>query len=123
MEAVEQQRQFVFVNGRAGIFDGHARLAAIQLQPQGKSAAVGAEFNGVVDQIINDLRDAVALRPCPDRLARQIDTHIEMLVVDFLLEGNQHITQFLAEIEARLPALLHAHGLKLCDIKHIAHQP
>ncbi len=46
-----------------------------------------------------------------------------MLVVDLLLKGDEHVAQLLAEVEAGLAAVFDAHGLQLCDIEHVAHEP
>ena len=66
-------------------FDNNSRL-----QPQGKPAAVRAEFDGVVDQVINDLGDIVLVGEGVYRVLRHIHVDIDMLVVYLLLKIHQH---------------------------------
>ena len=123
MEAIEQQRQLLRVDGRAGVLHRDMRLRAVGIQPQRQLSALRAELDGVVHQIVDDLRDRIALRSCPKRPIRQIHIDLKLLGVDLLLERNEHVTQHVAEVEADLARLVHALRLKPGDVQHIADKP
>ena len=123
VEAVEQQRQLLRVDGRAGVLHRDMRLRAVGIQPQRQLSALRAELDGVVHQIVDDLRDRIALRSCPERPIRQIHIDLKLLGVDLLLERNEHVTQHVAEVEADLARLVHALRLKPGDVQHIADKP
>ena len=68
-----------------------------------KLAALRAELDGVVEQVVDDLRDAVALGLDPDGPVGQLDVDVQALAVDLLLERDDHVAHQLAEVEPRHP--------------------
>ena len=88
VEAVEQQRKLLRRYGLTGIADAKARLLPVLLEHQSEAAAHGAELDGVIQQVIDHLRDGVAVRLRPDRFFRQIDADLQRAGVDLLLKGD-----------------------------------
>ena len=123
MESVEDQWQLLRRDGLAVVAHGYIGLAAALPDGQTQVAALGAELHRVVQQIVNDLGDIVLIGHGVYRVLREVHVHIQVLVVDLLLEGDEHLSCTLGQIEVELlflgDALL---LLQLGDIQHTAHQ-
>ena len=92
----------------AGVADAQARLLSVLLQNQPQISAHGAKLDGVIEQVIHDLRDRVPVGLCPDRLFWQVDAYLQATRVDFLLKRNKNVTHHIAEVKARLAlSLIH----------------
>ena len=102
VEAVKQQRKLFGWNRLAGISDTEPCLLPVLLQNQPQISAHGAELDGVIEQVIHNLRDRVPVGLCPDRLFWQVDAYLQATRVDFLLKRNKNVTHHIAEVKARL---------------------
>ena len=123
MEPVEYQRQLVRRDGLAVVGDGDVSLVAALFDAQPQIAPVGAELHGVVDEIVNDLRDVVRVRHGVHRVLRHIHVDVQVLVVDLLLEGDEHLPGAFLQVKVHLLFLGDAAlFLQLGDVQHTAHE-
>ena len=81
-----------------------------------------AEFDGVVNEVIGHLGDSVQIPLGVDGILGEVHSHIQTLVVDFLLKGNQHLPQAFGHVEPdhffrRNPLIL-----KAGHVQHTPHQ-
>ena len=123
VEPVEYQRQLVRGNGLAVVGDGDVGLAAALFDAQPQIAPVGAELYGVVDEIVDDLGDVVRVRHGVHRMLRHIHVDVQVLVVDLLFEGDQHLPGAFLQVKVHLLFLGNAAFLlQLGDVQHTAHE-
>ena len=73
VEAVKQQRQLLGWDRLAGVADAQARLLSVLLQNQPQISAKGAKIDGVIEQVIQDLRDRIPVGICSDWLLWQVE--------------------------------------------------
>ena len=123
VEPVEDQGQLLRGDGIALVGDGDIDLAAAQHQPQTQRSAGGAEFHGVVQQVVDHLGHGVLVRPGVDGVVGQIHSHFQIFRHDLLLEGDEHLAHAFLHVEAGL-LLLGDAGLILepGNVQHTAHQ-
>jgi len=121
MEPVKYQGQLLRRNGVAGVGDGDIGLAAAFPDLQTQGSALGAEFYGIVQQIVNHLGDVIPVGDGADRMLREVHIHIQALVVDFLLKGNQHLPGTLFQVEVHL--LFFGNALFLLELGDVQHTP
>ena len=123
VEPVEYQRQLVRRDGLAVVGDGDVSLAAALFDAQPQIAPVGAELYGVVDEIVDDLGDVVRIRHGVHRMLRHIHVDVQVLVIDLLLEGDEHLPGAFLKVEVHLLFLGDAAlFLQLGDVQHTAHE-
>ena len=123
MEPVEDQRQLLRRDGVSVIADGDIGLAAALPDLQSQIASLGTELDGVIQQIVDHLGNIVRVRHGVHRMLRHIHLDIQVLVVDLLFEGDQHLSGALLQVEMHLLFLGDAlFLLQLGDIQHTAHQ-
>ena len=91
MEAVKEQRQLLRRDRLAGVADAQARLLSVLLQNQPQISAHGAKLDGVIEQVVDDLCDAVALGLDPAGPVGQLDVDVQALAVDLLL--SEHMAE------------------------------
>ena len=116
MEAVKQQRKLFGRDRLAGVADAQARLLSVLLQNQPQISAHGAKLDGVIEQVIHDLRDRVPVGLCPDRLFWQVDAYLQATRVDLLLKRNKNVTHHIAEVKARLARFVDALRLQTAEV-------
>ena len=123
MEPVKDQGQFLRRDGLAVVGNGDVGLGAAFFNLQTQGTALGTEFDRVVKQIVNHLSDIVLIGHGEYRVLRHIHVHIQLLAVDLLLKGDQHLTGAFLQIKLVLLILRDAALiLQTGYIKHTADQ-
>ena len=124
VEPVKDQRQLFRRDGVSIVGDGDIGFRPALLDLQAQRPLLRAELHGVVDQVVDDLGDIVLVGEGEHRVVRHIHLNVDMPVVDLLLEGQQHLTACVLQIELNLFLVRNALlGLELRDIQHTADQP
>ena len=123
MEAVEDERQFLRRNGRAGIADRGDGLIPAALHADGERAAVIDELHGIVDKVIEHLRYGVRHGPHSHAELRHIYIDIQVLAVDALLKAQKRLPRRLADVEVRQLIGRDALILQAGNLQHVAHEP
>ena len=102
MEPVKYQRQLLRRYGITVVADGYIGFTAAFPNGKAQCAAIGTELDGVVQQIVDNLCDIILIGHGVHRMLRKIHIHIQMLVIDLLFKGNEHLTGAFFQIKVDL---------------------
>ena len=84
VEAVEKQRQLLRGNGLALVGDADVDLIASGAKRKGNFFFLRAEFDGIIQKVINDLGNGIRIRHGKHRIIRQIHLYMQLLLQDLL---------------------------------------
>ena len=99
MEAVENVGQIVLWDGLADVFDGNIGLASLFIEPDGYGAPGGGKLNGVVRQVIDDLRNGVALGENDYGILRKLGIDVEIFLLCPPLKAEHALEQKLGKVK------------------------
>ena len=124
VEPVKDQLQLLRRDGLALVGDGNIGL--VPALPDGKPQVfpLRAELYGIIQQIVNYLGNVVLIGEGHYRVLGHIHVHVDMLVVDLLFEGQQHLSGAFLQIEVDLLLVRNtALALEPGNVQHAPHQP
>ncbi|MPN49626.1 hypothetical protein SDC9_197248 [bioreactor metagenome] len=101
IETLEHVGQVIFFDAAARVGDGYEYKMVALVAAHAERATVGREFDGVVDEVSDDLRYFVAVGLDEAMLARKVDLDVDLLVVDARFKRDERTQQQLVDVEHR----------------------